>query len=269
MTDINLRSSPASGAQSPVLRTALGRVRRALAATLPFAVGLAMVVALAGAAGCAQSTPTTPTPTTPPPTTPEPPAPPPQPPPANTAPTTGRITVSPSEAGLVDWTNFAYRVSGVTDADSDPITYTWNLGDGSSAVSGPEASRAYSAAGSYDVTVMAGDGRNPDIQAAMQTVTVRSLTGTWAGRLTCENCGVTYVDVAFTITQTGTALSGTCVINTPGGPAAPLTAALSADRSVINFAGGCDGAAIEATFNAKTDQVTMTWADDYVGPLSR
>ncbi|NIM06605.1 MAG: PKD domain-containing protein, partial [Armatimonadetes bacterium] len=60
--------------------------------------------------------------------------------------------------------------SGSYDPDSDPLTYSWNFGDGNSG-SGVSPTHAYTAGGTYTVTLVVNDGRD-DSAADTTTVTV-------------------------------------------------------------------------------------------------
>lgn len=57
-----------------------------------------------------------------------------------------------------------------TDADADPVAFSWNFGDGSTAT-GPSASHAYTAAGTYSVVVSANDGQGA-VVVAQTSVTI-------------------------------------------------------------------------------------------------
>jgi len=230
------------------------RFHVALSSLRPPMVGLAtlVVVVCAGACDARNNTPNTPTPT--PSTT-------------NTAPTTGTMAVTPGAAGLINWTNFAFSISGVTDADSDPITYSWDLGDGGAAVTGSTAAKTYAAVGNYVVTVTATDGRSAPIVAAQRSVTVRNLTGAWRGRINCSACAVTSLDVTFNITQTGTSFSGSCSLSSGAG--GTLTAFLPDNHTIVNLLGNCGGGSIDAILNASTDGLSMIWKSDYIGTLTR
>lgn len=177
------------------------------------------------------------------------------------------MAVTPGTAGLIGWTNFNFSISGVTDADSDPITYAWNFGDGSAAASGASATRTYTAVGNYVVTVTATDGRSAPIIAAQRSVTLRNLTGAWRGRLNCSACTVTSLDVTFNITQTGTSFSGSCTLSSGAGGA--LTAFLPDNHTIVNLLGNCGGGSIDAILNAATDGLSMIWKSDYIGTLTR
>ncbi|MEO8482170.1 MAG: PKD domain-containing protein [Acidobacteriota bacterium] len=229
-----------------------GRFRVALSSFRPASVGVAALILGAFVVACdgRNNTPNTPTPT-----------------PTNSAPTTGTMAVTPGAAGLIGWTNFAFSVSGVTDADSDPITYSWDFGDGSAVAAGSTATRTYTAVGNYVVTVTATDGRSAAIVAAQRSVTVRNLTGVWGGRLNCSACAVTSLDVTFNITQTGTSFSGSCTLSSGAGGA--LTAFLPDNHTIVNLLGSCGGGSVDALFNASTDRLSLIWKSDYIGTLTR
>ena len=52
----------------------------------------------------------------------------------------------------------AFSGSG-TDPDSDPLTFSWNFGDGTPAATGPTPSHTYAQAGDFTVTLTVSDGR--------------------------------------------------------------------------------------------------------------
>jgi hypothetical protein len=65
-------------------------------------------------------------------------------------------TVSPSVAGIGQ--TVLYSVAA-TDANGDALTYTWDLGDGTTAT-GPNVQHAYSTDGTFSASVVINDGRN-------------------------------------------------------------------------------------------------------------
>ena len=110
-------------------------------AALALAVGLA-------ACGGDNPSPTTPTPTLTP--TPTPP-----PAPANRAPAISSMTVNPT-FGIATLTAFA-MTGAATDADGDPVTFDWDLGDGTRG-SGGAVSKTYLTDGAATVTLTVSDG---------------------------------------------------------------------------------------------------------------
>ncbi len=52
----------------------------------------------------------------------------------------------------------AFSAAGSSDPDSDPLTYSWNFGDGSPAA-GPNVSHTYQTTGTYTATLTASDGK--------------------------------------------------------------------------------------------------------------
>jgi glucose/arabinose dehydrogenase/PKD repeat protein len=53
----------------------------------------------------------------------------------------------------------SFDSAGSTDPDGDPLTYTWNFGDGSPPASGATTTHLYSTAGLYTATLTVSDGR--------------------------------------------------------------------------------------------------------------
>jgi len=132
---------------------------------------------------------------------------------ANVAPV---VTVSPPDLIVHSVTGKAVALSAsATDANQDPLTFTWDLGDGTTA-SGPDVSHAYAKAGTYTATVTVSDGRAsvsasraiavtapqvspppPDTRKPKLTFSLAkrqkpSSKGTFAAKLTCdEACTVT------------------------------------------------------------------------------
>ena len=62
-----------------------------------------------------------------------------------------------------------FDASGSTDPDNDPLTYTWDFGDGSTG-SGPTATHTYSDNGAYSVVLSVSDGTNKPVQAQTSAV---------------------------------------------------------------------------------------------------
>ncbi len=89
--------------------------------------------------------------------------------------------------------------SGSTDPNSDPLTYSWNFGDGATG-SGITASHTYSSAGPYTATLAVSDGRG-----GSDTATVGVMVGSPpAGTISTPATGAKY-NAGNTISFSGTA----------------------------------------------------------------
>jgi PKD repeat protein len=162
----------------------------------------------------------------------------------NHAPEPGAILVSPTGTGMAGQTNFAIE-STATDPDKDSLTYTWNLGDGTSAT-GQSVTHLFSTAGVFQISLTISDGKQT-VTAPNASVTVGpNLTGTWTGGSilmpdatgrVIVNCGINLV-----LQQAGNGLRGT-----------------------IPFTGGCPGAAgsgTTGTVTALTHPAPLTLVTD-------
>lgn len=118
------------------------------------------------------------------------------------APTAGTVSVSPG-TGLQSSTTITVAAQCASDPEGKTLTYTWDFGDGS-AGSGQTATRVYTTAGTFSPTVTVSDGKNS--ATANGSVTIRSMTGTWTGNALV---GTSSVPFRFTMTQSGTSVSGT------------------------------------------------------------
>lgn len=89
----------------------------------------------------------------------------------NTAPTVD-LVASPSSGEAPLTVEYSIQVS---DADGDPLTYRWDLGDGNPREGVSSFSRTYSQAGTYSATVTVTDGRGGEVSDTA-TVTVTGST---------------------------------------------------------------------------------------------
>jgi hypothetical protein len=119
----------------------------------------------------------------------------------NSAPIIGTVSASPS-TGLQAATPIAFSAAGASDPDGDPLTYSWNFGDGSTS-NEPAPRHVYNSPGTFSVQCTISDGNKHSANGST-SVTVRSLAGTWRGVL--DNVQETLV-----ITQSGAAVEGTFV----------------------------------------------------------
>ncbi len=193
----------------------------------------------------------------------------------NTSPSIGSIQVAPISAGLVSATTFTFTEAGVTDSDGDTITFAWDFGDGSTGTGSP-VTHAYSTTGTFTVKLTANDGHNPSVQAAEGTVTVRSLTATWSGTVTCNTCNPTTRTVTLVLIQGGLSVSGTCSDSHNGGALQAITVQGFSEVAAtgrFSFTGSC--AAGFELFGMSYDPVADTFSvtnwdsPPYSGTLTR
>jgi hypothetical protein len=114
----------------------------------------------------------------------------------NSPPTGATITVSPAGQAITAVTSVTFAGTG-TDPDGDPLTFSWNLGDGTT-VTGQTVTRVYPRDGTFNVSLTVSDGRGGSALASA-AVTARSLAGIWTSAAREWN---------FEIEQTGTTLRG-------------------------------------------------------------
>jgi hypothetical protein len=149
--------------------------------------------------GCgSDNSPASPTPT-PTPT----PAPTPTPTPANRAPVISSMTANPG-FGVATLTSFA-MTAAATDPDGDPVTFDWELGDGTRGT-GAALGKIYSTGGAATITLTVSDGRGLT-GTDRRTITVGSLTGTWTGTIGFPNAQ--QAAATLSLVQTGGTVTGT------------------------------------------------------------
>jgi hypothetical protein len=120
--------------------------------------------------------------------------------PANASPTLA-LSRSPDGLAIAGVTAVAF-VAGASDANGDPLTVTWDFGDGQSA-SGASVLHVYAREGVFAVSVTATDGRG-GVTTTGTSVTAGGLTGRW---LLSEG-GERFYEWGFDITQGGSTLGG-------------------------------------------------------------
>jgi PKD repeat protein len=172
----------------------------------------------------------------------------------NKAPVAGTVVASPTTA-LQGATSVSFSAQGASDPDSDPLTYEWNFGDGSTG-SGATTTHTYNTAGTMNVTVTVKDPKGLSATAS-GSVTVRSLAGAWSGTIVQFNAPFTT-----SFTQTGANVGGTFTI---GGTALPGNAisgsvragnAMTLTFSASGFAPFTYNATIDTALNTITGTIT-------------
>jgi PKD repeat protein len=156
---------------------------------------LTLAATLAACGGDGNPSPTTPTPTPTPAPTPAPQA--------NRAPTIASMTANPG-FGIATLTAFA-MTAAATDPDGDPVTFEWELGDGTRAT-GAAVGKTYLTDGAATVTLTVTDGRGGSA-TDRRTITVGTLTGGWAGTIGFP--GGPNVPATLQLMQVGGVVTGT------------------------------------------------------------
>lgn len=147
-------------------------------------LGLSVLTASCGG-GSSSSSPTAPSQTTPPP-------------PANSAPVIVSMSVTP-QFGIQSLSLFTFSASA-TDANNDPLTYTWNIGGGTA--TGPSTTGTFSSGGTGTASVTVTDGKGGTVTDS-RTFVVGSASGAWAGS------GQGLGTFSMNLTQTGGLVTGT------------------------------------------------------------
>jgi hypothetical protein len=120
---------------------------------------------------------------------------------SNGTPVPGAVSVSPEGQALVAATTMTFAASA-TDPDNDPLTYSWDFGDGSSG-SGGTATHVYTRDGTFTPAVTVSDGK-ASARATGTAVTARAVSGPWTITLGSSQLR----DSAFVLNQGGAALTG-------------------------------------------------------------
>lgn len=174
--------------------------------------------------------------------------------PVNTPPVGGVVTVSPTGIGVAALTSFTFNSTGATDADADPLTYTWNFGDGSSGT-GQSVTHVYNTAGSFQASVTVSDGKAAATVTAASAVRVKDVTGTWIN--TRGKSGVPEGIIRkLVITQNGTSFTGAYTNSEVPRTTGTATGTLSAPRNVSFAAPLLD---VPFNFTGTIDEEVVKW----------
>jgi hypothetical protein len=147
-------------------------------------------------------------------------------------------------------------------AGRGPVTFQWDFADGTTGTGAP-VSHVFQVSGTFAVRVTGNDGTTSS--SAQTTVTIRNVTGRWAGEVVCPagRCPPPgRFPITIDATQTGTNVSGTTRQQVPGFP--PDTCTFTGGRveefsivafapfqgcAVLNLFLGCVGFLDQATLN--------------------
>jgi PKD repeat protein len=96
--------------------------------------------------------------------------------PSSNAAPSGSFTITPGTVALMATTVLTFAATG-SDPDGDPLTYSWDFGDGQVG-SGQTVQHSFASAGSLTVTLTIRDNSGAT-GTSSRTVTVRTLDGEW------------------------------------------------------------------------------------------
>ncbi len=119
-------------------------------------------------------------------------------------PAPGAISVTPDGAGLAAATELTFTAQGASDPAGKPLSYSWDLGDGSAAT-GQSVAHVYSSPATVSVRLTVSNGKKTSVAPAA-SVTIKSISERW---LYHEPAQGTYHDLDLTLTQTGATIRGT------------------------------------------------------------
>jgi hypothetical protein len=124
----------------------------------------------------------------------------------NRAPVINSMSANPG-FGIATLTAFALTAAA-TDPDGDPVTFEWELGDGTRGT-GAALSKTYLTDGAATITVTASDGRG-GTATDRRTITVGSMTGSWSG--TVNVGGNDNQPSTMSLAQVGGVITGTLTL---------------------------------------------------------
>ena len=118
------------------------------------------------------------------------------------------LGITPSGTGMAGATQYRFDGGGSSDQDGDPLTYSWDFGDGNSG-SGAVATHVYEGPGRYNVRLTVSDGSSQANTTGSVTV-APNLTGTFAGIASVRTGSYeAQTDVVLSMTQVGETIRGT------------------------------------------------------------
>jgi len=147
---------------------------------------------------------------------------------ANAAPAAGTIGVTPAGQTIAGITNLSFTADGASDPEGQPLTYSWNFGDGASG-SGQTATHVYNIGGTFPVSVAVSDGSQST--NATRSVQVSDIQATWLSRF-WEPWFPEGVSRRVSFSQSGSQFSGIYRCNLAPGRTGTASGTLSAPRTI-------------------------------------
>ena len=138
------------------------------------------------------------------------------------------MAVTPTGQGLAGITNYSFTVQGASGSQSQPLTYSWNFGDGTSGA-GPTAAHVYNTGGIFSVSLAVSDGSQS--VTSTRTVQVGDVTASWLSRI-WEPWFPEGVSRRVRFTQSGTQLTGIYRCNLAPAVTGTVTGRLSPPRNI-------------------------------------
>jgi hypothetical protein len=166
-------------------------------------------------------------------------------------PPSASFTISPSGQAIAGVTVVAFTATA-SDPDHDPLTYTWDFGDGVTA-SGSTPTHVYRSEGSFPVALTVVDNRGASV-AVTGVVAARGLSGRW---LLAQGGGLFY-ERGYDIVQNGAVLGGRPFSVPDKGCLGDLTGLVADPRTLRFQFVGCDNQLVVLSGTVAPDLVSVT-----------
>ncbi|HXB56290.1 MAG TPA: PKD domain-containing protein [Vicinamibacteria bacterium] len=166
-------------------------------------------------------------------------------------PPTASFTISPAGQAIAGVTVMAF-VATASDPDHDPLTYTWDFGDGVTA-SNSTPTHIYRSEGTFPVALTVADNRGASV-AATGVVAARGLSGRW---LLSQGGGLFY-ERGYDIVQNGSQLAGRPFSVPDKGCLGDLTGLVTDPRTLTFQFVGCDNLLVVVSGTVAPDLISVT-----------
>lgn len=174
--------------------------------------------------------------------------------------TTGSISVSPTGLGLAGATPYTFTATGFSSSNGEPVTFTWDFGDRTTATGGATITHTYMIDWyAFKVTVTASTASGATARASLDGIRVTTVAGRWGIR----NAAGTLVFGTTFLAQNEAGLHGdeswqSCRFDVTGSVAAPRSVTLTYTRQAAE----CQG------YNGPLTLTFTGTADDSVSSFS-